>query len=75
MLTRKNHKQPMSRNPEGSIFQEATQNHSKSRGYKFRKTGNHAIELYSEKFLWQKIQYIHSNPVVENYVSQPEHWL
>jgi REP element-mobilizing transposase RayT len=58
-----------------SIFKEAAQNHSKSGTYNFRKTGNHAIEVYSEKFLWRKIHYIHHNPVVENYVNQPEHWL
>ncbi len=58
-----------------AIFKEAAQNHSKSGTYKFWKTGNHAIEVYSENFLWRKIHYIHHNPVVENYVTQPEHWL
>ncbi len=58
-----------------AIFKEAAQNHSKRGTYKFWKTGNHAIEVYSEKFLWSKIHYIHQNPVVQNYVNQPEHWL
>jgi REP element-mobilizing transposase RayT len=58
-----------------SIFQNAARESSKSKAFKFWKTGNHAIELYSEKFLWDKINYIHNNPVSENFVSKPEHWL
>ena len=30
---------------------------------KFWQSGNHAIELYSEKFVWDKINYIHNNPL------------
>lgn len=41
---------------------------------KFWQSGNHAIELYSETFVWQKINYIHQNPVDENFVSKPEEW-
>lgn len=58
-----------------SIFKNAARESSKSKAFKFWKTGNHAIELYSEKFLWDKINYIHNNPVSENFVSKPEHWL
>jgi len=43
--------------------------------FKFWKTGNHAIELNSEKFLWDKIHYIHNNPVEEKFVAKPEYWL
>lgn len=42
---------------------------------KFWKSGNHAIELYSEKFVWDKIHYIHNNPLEEKFVLKPEHWL
>ncbi|MGB1041610.1 MAG: transposase, partial [Flavobacteriales bacterium] len=41
---------------------------------KFWKTGNHAIELYSEKFVWEKIHYIHNNPVIEEFVFHAEDW-
>ncbi|WP_282160873.1 REP-associated tyrosine transposase [Ulvibacterium marinum] len=58
-----------------SIFKNAARDSSKSKTFKFWKTGNHAIELYSEKFLWDKINYTHNNPVSENFVSKPEHWL
>ncbi|WP_282161722.1 transposase [Ulvibacterium marinum] len=54
-----------------SIFKNAADNSSKSKAFKFWKTGNHAIELYTEKFLWYKINYIHNNPVVENFVVKP----
>ncbi|MFD1553254.1 transposase, partial [Putridiphycobacter roseus] len=51
----------------GKKFKSSTTN-------KFWQSGNHAIELYSEKFVWEKINYIHKNPVVEGYVNEPEHW-
>ncbi|WP_237705640.1 hypothetical protein [Croceivirga radicis] len=28
-----------------------------------------------KKFLWDKINYIHNNPVVEKFVAKPECWL
>jgi putative transposase len=40
--------------------------------YKFWQDGNHAIELYTEKVTWQKIDYIHQNPVKEMFVLNPE---
>jgi len=36
---------------------------------------NHPIELYSEKVVIQKLQYIHNNPVKAKLVSRPEYWL
>jgi len=58
-----------------SIFKKEKDDGTKNRTFKFWKTGNHAIELYTKKFLWNKIHYIHNNPVAENFVAQPEHWL
>ncbi|UOB18373.1 hypothetical protein MQE35_03565 [Abyssalbus ytuae] len=58
-----------------SIFEKAAKENMKSKRFKFWKTGNHAIELYSEKFLWDKINYIHNNPVAEKFVLKPEDWL
>lgn len=57
------------------LFRKAAKNNSKSKNFKFWKTGNHAIELYSEKFLWERINYINNNPVVEKFVARPGHWL
>lgn len=45
------------------IFREAGLNNHKIKDYKFWQDGSHAIELFTEKFVWQKINYIHRNPV------------
>jgi len=37
--------------------------------------GNHAIELFSEKFVWDKINYIHNNPVEAGLVKQAHEWI
>ena len=37
--------------------------------------GNHAEEIYSEKFLWSKIDYIHFNPVRAGLVSKPQDYI
>lgn len=37
--------------------------------------GMHPIELYSSKFIRQKMTYIHMNPVVAGIVEEPEHYL
>lgn len=42
---------------------------------KFWKNGNHAIEIQSPKMTWRIINYIHNNPVMENFVINPEHWI
>jgi hypothetical protein len=36
--------------------------------------GNHAIEVYSSKVTWEKINYIHYNPVEEMLVTAPEEY-
>ncbi len=58
-----------------SIFANGAANSSKHKNYKFWQEGNHAIELYSEKFVWDKINYIHENPVNSGYVKKAEDWL
>ena len=47
----------------------------KHKTYKFWIAGNHALELYNEKFAWTKICYIHNNPVVEGLVKEPQDWV
>lgn len=44
------------------------------KNYKIWQAGNHAIEVYSSSFLWDKINYIHTNPVKEEFVNNPEDW-
>jgi putative transposase len=43
--------------------------------FRFWQEGNHAIELFSEKFVWDKINYIHNNPVAAGFVKNPQEWL
>lgn len=43
--------------------------------YQFWQQGNHPIELYSHKFIEQKIEYIHQNPVKAGWVNKPEDYV
>jgi putative transposase len=56
-------------------FSEAGRRNNKIKYYKFWQDGNHAIEIYSEEVTWQKIEYIHNNPVEEGIVSTAEDYL
>jgi REP element-mobilizing transposase RayT len=56
------------------LFEEHATSSQKHKTYKFWQVGNHAIELYSEKFVWEKINYIHNNPVKAGWVKNPEDW-
>jgi REP element-mobilizing transposase RayT len=56
-------------------FRSAGKDNSKIKEYKFWKDGNEAKELYSSKFIEQKLNYIHNNPVVGEIVSNPEDYL
>ena len=47
----------------------------KIKNYKFWQDGNHAIEIFSPSVTWQKINYIHNNPVEEYFVSNAEDYL
>lgn len=58
-----------------NIFEKEGAADPKNKTYKVWKTGNHAIELYSEKFTWEKVNYIHQNPVKASFVSNPEDWI
>ena len=35
---------------------------------------NHPIELFNNEIMDQKLHYLHQNPVVAGFVSEPEHW-
>ena len=42
-------------------FKLATETHSRNKNYQFWRLGSHAEEIYSENFMWSKIDYIHFN--------------
>ncbi len=58
-----------------SLFAGGAAKSKKHKDFKFWQVGNHAIEVYSQKFAWDKINYIHQNPVKAGLVKQPEDWL
>jgi REP element-mobilizing transposase RayT len=56
-------------------FKLATVSHSRNKNFQFWQLGSHAEEIYSEKFMWSKIDYIHFNPVRAGLVSNPQDYL
>jgi REP element-mobilizing transposase RayT len=56
-------------------FEFAAGSHSRNENFQFWQYGNHPEEIYSEKFFWSKLDYIHQNPVRAGIVEQPEYYL
>jgi REP element-mobilizing transposase RayT len=56
-------------------FTKAAAQHSRNKNYQFWKYGNHPEEIYSEKFLWSKLDYIHLNPVRAGLVKKASEYL
>jgi len=48
---------------------------SGNRQFQFWKADNHPFLLYSPQMIWQKINYIHYNPVVAGIVKRPEDYI
>lgn len=57
------------------IFEDEAEHSKKHKTYKFWQVGNHAIEVFTEKFIWGKINYIHENPVRAGLVKQQWDWV
>ena len=53
-------------------FSRAGQSLKRVQRCKVWQDGNHPVELFSNKFVDQKLQYIHKNPVVAEIVDEPE---
>ena len=45
-----------------------------NRTFQFWQAGNQPIELWSDEVFYQKLDYIHLNPVAAGLVNQPEEW-
>jgi hypothetical protein len=56
-------------------FAFAAKSNSRNTNYQFWQQNYHAIELSSNAFIEQKLQYVHENPVKEGWVEEPEHYL
>ena len=48
--------------------------HKKNSLYQVWQEGTHPELIQTEKMLFQKIEYIHYNPVLRGYVDASEHW-
>ena len=53
------------------IFLEQGSENIRNKTYQFWRQDNQPQELYSPKFLFQKLNYIHNNPVVSGIVEKP----
>ena len=56
------------------MFERAGKKNATTRKYQFWQHHNKPIELWSEKVIKQKIDYIHNNPVMSGFVLNPEDW-
>jgi REP element-mobilizing transposase RayT len=56
-------------------FQKATESHTRNKNYQFWQYGNHAEEIYTEHFLWSKLDYIHMNPVRAGIVAKIDDYI
>ena len=53
-------------------FRFAGANDRRITNYRFWQEGNHVEEIYTAEFLWQKVNYIHQNPVRAEIVTRAE---
>jgi REP element-mobilizing transposase RayT len=56
------------------IFRKAAKKAKKGSRYKIWKDEFHPEAIYSEKWFYQKMRYIHNNPIRKGLVTQPEAW-
>ena len=56
-------------------FAHAGKIHPKNKNHKVWQDKNHAIELFTEKVTWQKLNYIHRNPVVDKIIFNEQDYL
>ena len=57
------------------IFREQGEQNIRNKTYQFWRQDNQPQELYSAAFIFQKINYIHNNPVEAGIVDKPEEYL
>jgi hypothetical protein len=57
------------------LFSKACEHLKRDQQYKVWQSGYHAEIVQSNKFIYQKLNYIHNNPVVDRIVENPEDYL
>lgn len=79
-FTAKNILESIQQNPESrrdwmlERFQKAKEIHSRNKNFQFWQYGNHAEEVFTPHFLWDKLNYIHLNPVRAGVVEKAHHY-
>ncbi len=58
-----------------NLFAQAAARQNKKGIYQLWTHENHAVEIYSQKFIEQKVNYIHENPVRNGLVQKPEEYV
>ena len=56
-------------------MEKATKSHNRNKTYQFWKYNNHPEEIFSEKFMWSKLDYIHLNTVRAGLVYKASHYI
>ena len=48
--------------------------HKTESTYQVWQEGNHPEQIQGNEMMWQKLEYMHNNPVNRGYVDDPVHW-
>lgn len=56
-------------------FKLATESHSRNKKYQFWQYGNHPEEIFTNTFMWSKLDYIHLNPVRSGIVERASEYI
>jgi len=56
------------------MMKSAGLNNGNNNDWQFWQQHNHPIELFSSKIIYQKLIYLHFNPVKAGFVERPEYW-
>ena len=56
-------------------FSKATETHTRNKNFQVWRYGNHAEEIFTLKFMWDKLNYIHLNPVRSGIVEKANHYI
>ncbi|OYW11945.1 MAG: transposase, partial [Planctomycetales bacterium 12-60-4] len=55
-------------------FQWRKMAHKTDSEHQFWDEGSHPQQIDSDEVMWQKLEYVHNNPVRRGYVDDPLHW-
>jgi hypothetical protein len=48
--------------------------HKITQDYQLWQEGSHPKQIQNDAMMWQKLEYMHNNPLRRAYVSDPVHW-